>query len=258
MKLALARRRLGRTATVGAGVLVLAAAGTVAYAAIPSSDGTISACYATQDAPKPLLNVSLGGTPAAYAKGDVRIVQTGEQCRSYEVPIAWSQHGIKGDPGPRGETGATGADGTPGAPGATGPQGEQGEAGPAGPAGPTGPAGPPGPQGPAGADGDSVLFVRSDSVIRDHDVPITHPQQFQLTAPCPDSTRALSGGWFFQHIGTSPYLPAGVRLVGAAPTSSPAHNYPDQFTLTYVIDELTNFNGLRVSVVAHCVESSEQ
>jgi hypothetical protein len=56
----------------------------VAYAAIPSADGTIKGCYASK-------NGLLLGIP--YSKGDVRIVDEAEGCRSYEMPIGWNQGG---------------------------------------------------------------------------------------------------------------------------------------------------------------------
>lgn len=62
----------------------------VAYAAIPSADGTIRSCYAKS-------NGLLVGIP--YSKGDVRLVDEGEACRNYEQSIAWNQQGDPGAPG---------------------------------------------------------------------------------------------------------------------------------------------------------------
>jgi hypothetical protein len=91
------------------GVVALAAAiGGGAYAAIPASDGSVRACYSTS-------NGLLLGIP--YSKGDARIVDENEACRSYEKPISWSQ---RGPAGPRGAQGVQGL---------RGPQGLQGPAG---------------------------------------------------------------------------------------------------------------------------------
>jgi len=130
--------------------------------------------------PLVLLLALVGGT-IAYAQsttvyngcvtkttGVLRIVPTGNNCKSNEYAISWNQVGPQGPAGvagPQGEpgpAGPAGADGEDGAMGPTGPQGPTGPAGPAGadgedgtigpegPQGPVGPVGPEGPQGPAG------------------------------------------------------------------------------------------------------------
>lgn len=218
MRLSL-RWRPGRTAIVAGSALVLAAAGTVAYAAIPGADGTISACYATQDAPKPLLNLSLGGNAPTYAKGDVRIVQPGESCRSYEVPITWSQNGLKGDPGD---------------------------------AGPQGPAGPPGPAGPAGG---FTGFVNATGHLDIEHTPTESPRQHELTVSCPEGLRAIGGGWLFTVGQSLQYVPDNVRVVGAFPTqTSGLIAYPNAYKLVFVVDRMPSApQNLRVSANAHCV-----
>jgi hypothetical protein len=106
------------------------AGGAVALAAIPDSSGVIHGCYQK--------NV-----------GNLRVIDTGDDCRPSEIAISWNEtgpvgpvgpQGPKGDPGPKGDTGATGATG------ATGPKGDTGATGPKGDTGATG------PQGPAGTD----------------------------------------------------------------------------------------------------------
>jgi hypothetical protein len=64
--------------------LFVIVAGGIAYAAIPSADGTISGCYRTID-------------------GTLRVIdaEAGQTCRSGEKPLTWSQ---TGPPGPPGET----------------------------------------------------------------------------------------------------------------------------------------------------------
>lgn len=59
--------------------LVVATSG-VAFAAIPSSNGTITACYA-QSSGFYLLTY--------HSKGDVRIIDASESCRGYETRITW-------------------------------------------------------------------------------------------------------------------------------------------------------------------------
>ncbi|MEA2125854.1 MAG: hypothetical protein QOI80_2636 [Solirubrobacteraceae bacterium] len=123
--------------------VVLSASG-FAAAAIPGSDGTITACY-------------------KKTKGALRVVDAGKRCAKREKRLAWSQtgpagpRGAAGADGARGPTGAAGGNGAPGAPGAAGPTGPTGPAGSG--SGVTGPTGPPGangatgPRGPTGANG---------------------------------------------------------------------------------------------------------
>jgi Collagen triple helix repeat (20 copies) len=138
--------RAGTAALVAAVLLVMVA---VSSAAIPGPGGKISACYATTSGP--LLS-------PPHSKGDTRIVEAGEGCRSYEKPIAWSQTGPKGDRGPAGLRGATGGRGPAGPRGATGAQGLAGPAGATGEVGAQGPQGPSGGPGPQGPPGPSDLY----------------------------------------------------------------------------------------------------
>lgn len=102
-------------------------------------------------------------------KGQVRIVESHQECLPREWPLAWNFRGIRGpsgptgpmgpmgpigpqgpagpagDRGPAGPQGPQGAQGVQGIPGPAGPQGPAGAEGPAGSQGPAGPAGPPGP-----------------------------------------------------------------------------------------------------------------
>lgn len=140
-------------------------------AAAEETAGEIHACYATESSSTSLLTlaISVGGQlPRYYQKGDVRIVQAGEPCRSYEEPITWNVTGSTGPAGPAGPQGERGEQGAVGPAGDVGPQGPAGEVGPQGPAGepgqdgadgapgpigPAGPAGAIGPQGPQGEQG---------------------------------------------------------------------------------------------------------
>jgi hypothetical protein len=76
--------------------------GTVASAAIPSSDGVIHGCYLTSGPPN--------------ARGAVRVIdaEAGQVCASGEVAISWNQAGPTGPTGAAGATGATGPEGPAG------------------------------------------------------------------------------------------------------------------------------------------------
>jgi hypothetical protein len=111
----MADRFLG-VAIIVAGALV---ASSVAFAAIPSGDGTIFGCYAKEG-------------------GRLRVIdkEAGKKCTSKEVDLSWDQ---QGPPGAVGLQGPAGPDGPPGLPGA-----DSTVPGPEGPPGPAGPQGLPG------------------------------------------------------------------------------------------------------------------
>jgi hypothetical protein len=128
-----------------AGLLAAIVAFGIAAAAIPGTDGIISACLNTAD-------------------GSIRLidVQAGATCNAGEKLISWNKTGptgpagLKGSTGPAGPAGQRGPTGAAGLKGSTGPAGLKGSTGPAGPAGPkgaTGPAGLKGSTGPAGLKG---------------------------------------------------------------------------------------------------------
>jgi hypothetical protein len=71
---------------------LLLAAGGVAFATIPDSNGTITGCY-------------------NRTNGNLRIVDSGNDCRQNENAINWNQRGV---PGPTGATGPVGPPGPPG------------------------------------------------------------------------------------------------------------------------------------------------
>jgi hypothetical protein len=86
------RNRLHRPSpgtVIGSLALVVALSG-VAFAAIPSSDGTFRGCYAKTGG-------LILGIP--HHKGDLRLVDEGEACRSYESLVTWNQQGTPGTPG---------------------------------------------------------------------------------------------------------------------------------------------------------------
>jgi hypothetical protein len=140
--------RRSPAAAIGTAALVVALGGG-AFAAIPGSDGTISGCYATKS------GVQQG---TQYSKGDLRAIDAGEACRSYERAVSWSQRGPKGDTG---------------------------DTGPEGPAGPAGKDGGEGPAGPAGG---------TRAVVRYKDV--SGSGTLSGVASCDEGEQAISGGYF--------------------------------------------------------------
>lgn len=104
----------------GSGLALALGAGSVAYAAIPGSDGVIHGCYDN-------------------STGQVRLTDPArgkpKSCSNSETAISWNQTGPQGPAGPAGPQGATGPQGAPG------PKGDQGETGDTGATGPAGPAG---------------------------------------------------------------------------------------------------------------------
>lgn len=86
-------------ALVAAAAIVLAGGG-VAFAAIPASDGTITACFVKNS-------------------GALRVIDAegGETCRASETQLTWDKSGVPGTQGPQGPQGETGEPGPPGPPG---------------------------------------------------------------------------------------------------------------------------------------------
>ena len=170
-----------RTNVVVLAAIGIVAAGGIGYAAIPGADGQIKACYANT-------NSILLGIP--HSKGDLRIVDEGEACRSYETTLKWNQKGVKGDTGLQGIQGIQGVPGEPGedgadgADGATGPRGEQGVAGPGGPVGPKGDKGDPGTSGLS-----DVYIARTRTVTGPND---THVNS-HTTVSVPAGSYLISG-----------------------------------------------------------------
>jgi hypothetical protein len=146
----------------------------VAFAAIPSSSGQISACFSKQG-------------------GALRVIDRakGQGCRSTERLLVWNQRGIHGAAGARGATGATGATGPTGATGATGATGPRGTAGVTGATGATGARGlpgEPGEPGAAGADGAaSFQYV-------DRPITVEPGSNSEYPVACPLGSQVISGG----------------------------------------------------------------
>ncbi|HTZ06122.1 MAG TPA: hypothetical protein VMB53_10225 [Gaiellaceae bacterium] len=134
-------------------VVLLAAAGGIAYATIPDGNGVFTAC-------------KLNGV------GTIRLIDPSaphssllSHCTALETQVQWNasgQAGAQGPPGPAGSPGAAGPKGDTGDTGATGATGPQGPAGPkgdkgdTGATGATGAAGPQGPAGPMGPPGNGI------------------------------------------------------------------------------------------------------
>jgi hypothetical protein len=104
--------RHGRAAALGI-VIVALAAGGIAYAAIPDSNGVIHGCYQVNSG-----SLHVVGTNPTVGGG---------KCSANERSLDWNQKG------PTGAKGATGARGPTGARGATGATGTTGARGPTGP-----------------------------------------------------------------------------------------------------------------------------
>jgi hypothetical protein len=89
------------------------------------------------------------------SSGEIKIVDSSDDCKNNEQYLEWTIVGPQGPPGPQGPQGDTGPQGPQGPQGDTGPQGPQGDTGPQGPQGDTGPQGPQGDTGPQGPQGDT-------------------------------------------------------------------------------------------------------
>src|SRR4029450_2734916 len=86
---------------IAPGIAVGAAAGSVAFAAIPDGNGAIHGCY---------------GKPGSLKPGLVRLIDPSksETCHSNETPPDWTQAGQPGQKGEKGDKGDTGQPGQPG------------------------------------------------------------------------------------------------------------------------------------------------
>jgi hypothetical protein len=163
------RRRDLFSALVGAGV-VLVLAGSVAWAAIPTTPGgVIQGCY--------------------DAGGNVKVVEALPCPRNY-TPFQWNQQGIQGIQGPKGDKGDKGDQGEQGIQGIQGPKGDQGPQGIQGLKGDKGDKGDTGAAGPSGISGYEI--VREDVDVGGFGAATTD-------APCPTGKRALGGGVWTNH-----------------------------------------------------------
>ena len=110
-----------RSAVVTLAAIAVLASASVGYAAIPSANGVIHACY----------NASSNPT------GQLRVIdaEASGKCSKNEKALNFNQTGPQGPPGPQGIQGIQGIQGEQGLPG------EQGEPGPQGIQGVQGPAG---------------------------------------------------------------------------------------------------------------------
>ena len=85
-------------------LVVMLAAAALALGAVPGPDGTIGACFITNESA-------------------ARFVDDSAQCRQGESFVKFNQQGVKGDAGPAGAAGAAGSPGAVGAPGGGSPAG---------------------------------------------------------------------------------------------------------------------------------------
>lgn len=159
----------------GACAVVLVSGAGVAYAEVPNGDtNIISGCYDT-------------------VNGQLRIVNSGQTCRTNEQSLQWNQAGQQGPAGPQGATGPAGE---------TGPVGPQGEQGSKGDTGPGGPQGAPGTNGKDGADGtNGVSGFERVTIVGE---PLgggnanLQADAATTTAQCPAGKVALGGGYHLE------------------------------------------------------------
>jgi hypothetical protein len=222
--------------------------GSLALAAIPNA-GAYTGCYDTK-----------------FKTGNLRVIDSSQQCLSSETRITWNQQGAPGATGPAGGTGATGPQGP------EGPKGDTGEQGEPGPQGDQGVPGPPGPEGASGAGLTSIddlaglpcnVGNAAEGSVR---VSIGAPAAGSpISLSCTTSTRSLSVGYsanngtrsyscgFFQTCYETVYAsgyvrssPVGINC-GTAPAPGPcsaAFLEGSTVTLTaYVGNSSTNFTG---------------
>jgi Collagen triple helix repeat (20 copies) len=170
------KRLLGRRGglVVAAVVVVAVAAGGIAYASIPDSNGVIHGCY-------------------RKTSGQLIVIDSsGKGCEEGWTPLNWSQTGPKGATGATGPTGPTGPTGLKGATGPTGATGLKGATGATGPTGPTGATGATGPTGATGATGipgvSGLVRVAGPSVSLSGCCATAF-------ATCPPGTKLVGGGY---------------------------------------------------------------
>jgi hypothetical protein len=125
--------------------------------------------------------------------GQIRIVNSPDDCRRGELPISWNQAGIPGPQGPAGPTGMRGAPGVTGPVGATGPTGMRGATGYTGAPGVTGPVGATGPTGMRGATGYTGAPGVVSFYVISEDFTLT-PNQSKNLATCCDPGDFVTGG----------------------------------------------------------------
>lgn len=164
--------------------LVVATTG-VAVAAIPGGRGEITGCYATKTS---LLGLT-------HSKGDMRIIDEADSCRSYETALTWNRTGPQGPTGPQGNTGAVGAPGPAGATGQAGDRGPQGQSGAVGPQGDAGLQGPQGDKGDPGASGGLAGYERVSKTTT-FQTDNEGQAAFAGSVQCPAGKKLLgTGGW---------------------------------------------------------------
>lgn len=249
-----------RWGTIGLIVGALMAGG-AAVAASPSTDGTITACYHSEN-------------------GNLRVIdaEAGEACRNGETRLTWNRAGAAGPQGERGLPGAPGAQGEQGPQGEQGLQGEQGEQGPqgeqglqgeqgeqgpqgeqgadgadgrdgeAGPAGPVGPAGPQGERGPAGTGLAAVEDLEGlpcrVGAVREGALQLSYSESGALEMTCVPSTRhelsvTLSGSG----TGTVTSTPAGINCSNSGGTCTAGYPSDGTVSLTATPGAGSTFTG---------------
>ena len=144
---------------------------------------------------------------AENKSGDLRLVRSGDSCKSGETAIDWS---IVGPTGPTGLVGLAGPQGLQGERGIAGETGAAGAAGSNGAVGAAGPQGAPGRDGTSGVANYQVFFQT---------VVIPAGSFFRFNPSCPPPRVAIGGGYGFQDFGP------GFRVFGAGIQSSASTAY---------------------------------
>lgn len=163
--------------------------------------------------------------------GNIRIVQSTEECKRNEMPLVWNISGAAGPQGPKGEAGAAG------------PAGSQG---PAGPQGPTGSQGPSGPQGPAGL---VAIYTKevtaSGNAIRNRNI--------SQEISCNPGHLVVGGGYYLNPEQSSPNSPyvGSIEFIVSYPKT--ANSWEVQWVNT---DSVTSSQAYSIVVYARCLDRS--
>jgi len=216
---------------------------------------TSSLCYAGNATLSTTTSVITGEILyGCYKKenGQLRLVNSTDQCLPSEMPISWNQKGAAGPQGPEGPAGAQGSgglQGSAGPPGTAGPQGSAGLPGPAGPPGPVGPQGPTGlpgltgiqgpkgQQGPAGPTGMEVTYTK-ENIQAIAGVPYATLDVF-----CDSGDMVISGGCDINDLNYPWALQRTLPLLNVATADDP-RNPRDGWSCTY-----NNVSGLRTPAI---------
>jgi hypothetical protein len=178
--------------------------------------------------------------------GQLRLVNSTDQCLPSEMSISWNQKGTAGPQGPEGSAGSQGPIGFQGSVGPPGPIGLQGPAGAQGPVGLQGAAGPPGsvgPQGPRGLPGPAGPTGMEITYPRENNQTIAGVPYATVDVFCDSGDMVISGGCDINDINYPWALQRTLPLLNVATAEDP-RNPRDGWSCTY-----NNVSGLRTPAV---------